>query len=76
MYLVEVERFFFLVFSYGGMIDQNLVQLSDVFIIHKSLFMYLISYTLTTLKVGKAVSYFTNEKTDSEVILTCLTSLG
>ena len=51
------------------MIDQNLLQLSDVFIIHKSLFMYsfmYFSYTLTTLKVGKAISYFTNEKTYSE----------
>lgn len=66
MYLVEVECLFFLVFSYGEMIDQNLLQLSDFFIIHKSLFMYLISYTLTTLKVGRAISYFTNEKTGSE----------
>ena len=68
MYLVELECLFFLVFSYGEMIDQNLLQLSDFLVIHKTLFMYLILFTLTTLKVRKAISCFTNEERLREVI--------
>lgn len=66
MYLVELECLFSLVFSYGDMIDQNLLQLSDFLVIPKTLFMYLILFILRTLKVRKAISCFTNEKRGSE----------